>query len=38
MKLEILISALHTLKSLENKIYKNLLPPLELLNEDKGKK
>ncbi len=30
-----LISALHTLKSLENKNYKNLLPPLELLNESK---
>ena len=30
-----LISALHTLKSLENKVYGNLLPPLELLNEIK---
>ena len=30
-----LISALHTLKSLENKIYKNILPPLEILSEDK---
>jgi len=30
-----LISALHTLKSLENKTYTNLLPPLELLNESK---
>ena len=30
-----LISALHTLKSLENKIYANLLPPLELLSQDK---
>ena len=32
-----LISALHTYKSEENAIYKNLLPPLELLN-DKSKK
>ena len=30
-----LISALHTLKSLENKIYKNMLPPLEILSEEK---
>ena len=30
-----LISALHTLKSMENKAYANLLPPLELLNESK---
>ena len=30
-----LISALHTFKSLENKIYGNLLPPLELLNNSK---
>ena len=30
-----LISALHTLKSLENKAYENLLPPLELLNQNK---
>jgi 4-hydroxy-tetrahydrodipicolinate synthase len=30
-----LISALHTLKSLENKIYKNMLPPLEVLSEEK---
>ncbi len=30
-----LISALHTLKSLENKIYANLLPPLELLSQNK---
>ena len=30
-----LISALHTFKSLENKIYANLLPPLELLNNSK---
>ena len=27
-----LVSALHTFKSKENKIYKNLLPPLDLLN------
>ncbi len=30
-----LISALHTLKSLENEIYKNMLPPLEILSEEK---
>ena len=30
-----LITALHTLKSLENKAYANLLPPLELLSESK---
>ncbi len=30
-----LISSLHTLKSLENKAYENLLPPLELLNQNK---
>ena len=30
-----LITALHTLKSLENKSYANLLPPLELLSESK---
>ena len=30
-----LITALHTLKSIENKAYANLLPPLELLNENK---
>ena len=30
-----LISALHTLKSLENESYANMLPPLELLNEEK---
>ena len=30
-----LISALHTFKSLENKVYENLLPPLELLNDSK---
>ena len=30
-----LISALHTLKSLENPSYSNLLPPLELLNKNK---
>ena len=32
---ENLISALHTLKSLEDKAYANLLPPLELLGESK---
>ncbi len=32
-----LISALHTLKSTENEIYKNMLPPLEILDEDKKK-
>ena len=30
-----LITALHTLKSIENKAYANILPPLELLNENK---
>ena len=30
-----LISALHTLKSLQNKIYSNMLPPLDLLNDEK---
>ena len=30
-----LISALHTLKSFENKAYGNMLPPLEMLNEEK---
>ena len=30
-----LIAALHTLKSLKNKTYTNLLPPLELLSETK---
>ncbi len=30
-----LIAALHTLKSLENKAYENILPPLEMLNEEK---
>ncbi len=30
-----LISALHTLKSIENEIYKNMLPPLEMLSEEK---
>ena len=30
-----LISALHTFKSLENEIYKNMLPPLEVLSEEK---
>ena len=33
-----LISALHTLKSLENKAYANMLPPLEMLNEEKKNK
>ena len=32
-----LISALHTLKSIENEVYKNMLPPLEILSEDKKK-
>ena len=32
-----LISALHTLKSLENKIYLNMLPPLEILSDEKKK-
>ena len=32
-----LISALHTLKSMENEVYKNMLPPLEMLSEDKRK-
>ena len=32
-----LISALHTLFSREDKIYKNLLPPLSLLNENDNK-
>jgi len=32
-----LISALHTFKSLENKAYENLLPPLELLSDSKKK-
>ena len=31
------ISAIHTLKSLENKIFKNMLPPLEILSDDKTK-
>ncbi len=30
-----LVAALHTFKSLENKNYSNLLPPLELLDENK---
>tara|TARA_B100000029_G_scaffold501459_1_gene574870 strand:- start:2530 stop:3420 length:891 start_codon:yes stop_codon:yes gene_type:complete len=30
-----LISALHTYKSLENKNYENMLPPLEILSEEK---
>ena len=33
-----LVSALHTLKSLENEIYSNMLPPLEILSEDKKNK
>ena len=32
-----LISALHTIKSIENKIFSNLLPPQELLSDDKKK-
>ena len=32
-----LISALHTLKSMENEIYENILPPLEMLSEEKKK-
>ncbi len=32
-----LISALHTLKSTEKKVYANMLPPLELLSEQKKK-
>jgi len=32
-----LISALHTLKSMENEVYKNMLPPLEMLSEEKKK-
>tara|TARA_B100000945_G_C20397557_1_gene605621 strand:- start:1011 stop:1901 length:891 start_codon:yes stop_codon:yes gene_type:complete len=32
-----LISALHTLKGIENEVYKNMLPPLEILSEDKKK-
>ena len=32
-----LISALHTLKSMENEVYKNMLPPLEMLGEEKKK-
>ena len=32
-----LISALHTLKSMENDVYKNMLPPLEVLSEEKKK-
>ena len=35
---EILISALHTLKSMENEVYKNMLPPLEMLSEEKKKR
>ena len=30
-----LISALHTLKSMENEVYKNMLPPLEMLSREK---
>jgi len=30
-----LVSALHTLKSMENEVYKNMLPPLEMLSEEK---
>jgi len=33
-----LISALHTLKSIENKAYANMLPPLEMLSEEKKNK
>jgi len=33
-----LISALHTLKSLENEAYSNMLPPLETLSEEKKNK
>ena len=33
-----LISALHTIKSLENKIFSNLLPPQVLLSDDKKEK
>ena len=32
-----LISALHTLKSMENDVYKNMLPPLEVFSEEKKK-
>ena len=32
-----LISGLHTFFSQENKIYKNILPPLRLLNKDEEK-
>ena len=32
-----LISGLHTFCSQENKIYKNILPPLRLLNQDEKK-
>ena len=32
-----LIAAVHTFKSLENKVYENLLPPLELLSDSKKK-
>ena len=30
-----LVSALHTFKSLENKVYANMLPPLQILSEEK---
>ena len=33
-----LISALHTLKSLENEAFGNMLPPLEILSEEKKMK
>ena len=33
-----LVSAVHTLKSIENLNFKNLLPPLELLSEEKKNK
>ena len=32
-----LVSALHTLKSMENKCYANMLPPLEMLSDTKKK-
>ena len=32
-----LISALHTFKSKEDKIYKNLIPPLNILNQTNEK-
>ena len=30
-----LVSALHTFKSLENKVYANMLPPLQILSDEK---